>query len=454
MVAKINYSDSFRGRRAVVMGGSMAGLCAARVASDHFDEVVLVERDALDPSATGPRKGVPQGRHLHALLARGEQLLGDLFPGLGADLEREGATRVDFAKDLAWHHFGGWKTRTDSGVRMLCTTRPLLESHVRRRVLARAGMTKLDEHEVEGLTMSQDKRRLSGILVRPRGGSGVPEEISADLVIDAMGRGSRTPNWLEELGFSRPEETTVKVRVGYASRIYRRPDPSPHPWQALFVVGAPTSHRLGAIFPVEGGRWMTVLAGIAGDHPSAEPEAFLDFAKNMPTDELYRALRDAEPLTDIETYKYPAHLRHHYERLDPVPEGLAVVGDAFASFNPIFGQGMTTACLEAVALGESLAAQRWACGQGVIEGLSRRYHKAAAKVSVLPWLMSTGEDFRFPEIEGDRPFFHPAMAWATAKIHRATQTDPEVHRRFLRVMHMLAGLEELAHPRVLLSLMK
>lgn len=455
MTTGLNDGDRFGGRRAVVIGGSVAGLCAARVLSEHFDEVTVVERDALDDESAAPRKGVPQGRHLHALLARGEQMLEGFFPGLVAGLEEDGATHVDFGSEVAWHHFGGWKVPVESGVRMLCASRPLIEGHVRRRLFALPGARKLDAHEVVGLRASPGGRRVTGVAVRPHGSSAEPTELQADLVVEASGRGSKLPGWLEEIGCPRPEESTVKVRVGYASRIYRRPDPSPYAWKGLYVLGTPPeSRRIGAIFPIEGGRWIAVLAGMLGEHAGSDPEAFLEFARGLPRDDVYRALRDAEPLTDIETYKFPAHLRRHYEKLERMPEGLAVSGDALASFNPIFGQGMTTACLDAAALGECLVAHRRERGRGVIEGLGRRYHAAAAKAAQIPWMMSTSEDFRYSEVEGRRPIYQGAMERFTGMVHRATLDDREVHRRFLRVMHMLSGVEELLDPGVLLRVLR
>jgi 2-polyprenyl-6-methoxyphenol hydroxylase-like FAD-dependent oxidoreductase len=159
-------------------------------------------------------------------------------------------------------------------------------------------------------------------------------------------------------------------------------------------------------------------------------------------------LSESEPVSEIQTYKFQAHLRRHYERLPRIPEGLAVVGDAFASFNPIFGQGMTTACLDALVLRDTLSEQSAQKGSGNMDGFTKRYHNAAAKANVLPWLMSTGEDFRYPEVEGTRPPFYGALKWYTGLVHRAAQSDPVVYTRFLKAMHMLGGLEELTNPSV------
>jgi 2-polyprenyl-6-methoxyphenol hydroxylase-like FAD-dependent oxidoreductase len=436
-------SKAFGGRHAIVVGGSMAGLLTARVLSDHFDQVTVVERDALLDTSVEPRKGVPQGRHLHILLAKGEVILNGLFAGLTAELEAQGAIPFDFGSDVAWHHFGGWKQKVRSGVTCLGVSRPMLEAQVRRRLFALPNVSRRDTHDVTGLLTNEQRTRVVGITVKRRDNDSSEETIEAELVADAAGRGSRLPTWLEALGFGRPQESTVSVRVGYATRLYRRPDPWPYPWQLLYVLGtAPESRRLGAIAPREDGRVAVVLAGILDDHAPSDPEGFREFARELPAPDLYRVLGELEPDSDIAVYKFPANLRRHYDRMKAFPDGLVVVGDALASFNPIYGQGMTTAGLGALALGECLTNQR----RGEVGGLSRRYLAVAAKLTDAPWLMTTSEDFRHAEIEGRRPPLYGALKWYLGKVHRATKVDGEVHRSFLRAMHMLDGPEKLMTP--------
>jgi 2-polyprenyl-6-methoxyphenol hydroxylase-like FAD-dependent oxidoreductase len=191
---------------------------------------------------------------------------------------------------------------------------------------------------------------------------------------------------------------------------------------------------------------MVILAGFLGDHPPEDPEGYLAFAGSLPVPDMARALGALEPISDIMTYKFPANLRRHYDRLARFPDGLVVVGDALASFNPIYGQGMTTAGLGALLLGDCLADQRRAAGAGNLAGLSRRYHTAAAKLVDVPWMMTTGEDFRYPEVTGQRPPLYGAMKWYLGQVHRAAMVDPEVYGTFLRAMHMLDGPEKLMTP--------
>ncbi len=450
MARHIEDQARFGGRRAIVIGGSMAGLVTARVLADHFDEVLLVERDAL-LDTDEPRKGVPQGRQLHALLTRGEEILSALFPGLLDALVAAGGELVDFSRDLRWHHFGVDKVRFESGVRAITVTRPFLEREVRRRLFALPGVRRLDQREVLGLLASEDRRRVTGVALRRRDGEreGEREELLGDLIVDACGRGSRTPKWLEALGYPRPEETVVRVDVCYATRLYERPEPSGIPYKGLYILGTPpASKRLGVLAPIEGRRWIALVAGMLGDHPSADPADFLGFARSLPIDDLYRILKDAQPAGDVALYKFPSHQRRHYERMARLPESFVIVGDSHCSFNPIYGQGMTTAAIGALTLGGCLSEQRRSYG-GSILGLSRRFQARVARETDVPWSMAMSEDLRYPEIEAHRPAGYALMKWYLGKVHLAAARDREVALHFLRAMHMVEPPTRLLRPALM-----
>jgi 2-polyprenyl-6-methoxyphenol hydroxylase-like FAD-dependent oxidoreductase len=433
----------------------MAGLVTARVLADHFEQVSVVERDAIPDGPPAPRKGVPQGRQLHGLLKRGSDVLEELFPGLTASLQEAGAHLFDFGDECAWYHGGGWKKHHPSGMMCLSASRPLIEAEVRRRVFALPGVERRDDCEVTALLTADGAARVSGVRVKRRDGQ--EETIAADLTVDASGRGSRLPRWLVELGYPRPRETVVEVDVAYAGRVYRAPegrpapDRAPHPWKMLYVIGG---RRVGAVLAIEGGQYIAVLAGIAGDHPPADPEGFDAFVRSLPTGELHRVLGELEPVTDVERYKFPANLRRHYDELARLPEGLVAVGDSVASFNPLYGQGMTAAAVSALALSASLRDQRLSRGPGRIEGLSRRYFRAVSRTVDVPWDMTNGEDFQFPEVKGRRPLVYPAMRWYLDRVHRAVTVDTEVYGVFLRVMHMMDGPEKLLAPRTALRVLR
>ena len=413
---------------AIVIGASMAGLLTARVLSDHFRRVTIVDRDAL-PDQAENRKGVPQGRHLHVLMVRGEQIITDLFPGLPEELEQAGAIRLVLSQDFLWYHEGGHKLRIDTGLSMLSMSRPLLEANVRRRVRALPNVTWLEEHEVVRPLTTPDNGRVTGVAIRPRGPEGEGDPLVADLVVDASGRGSRTPRWLDELGYEQPRESVVKVGLAYTSRIYRR-DPLLLPEaQAIYTQPEPPQgKRIGGMFPIEGDRWMVSLGGWLGDHAPADEAGFLEFARTLAADDIYRVISRAEPLTDAVTYAFPANLRHHYEQLTRFPEGYLVVGDAICSFNPVYGQGMSVAALEAVALGELLERGR--------DGIARAFFKQAAKVIANPWLIAVGADFQFAGVEGPKPPLTDAINWYMARVHRTALHNPAAVRTFVQVLTM------------------
>ncbi|MEP7121031.1 MAG: hypothetical protein ABJE95_08985 [Byssovorax sp.] len=450
MQRPVPSEERLRGRRAIVIGGSMAGLLAARVLSDHFEEVLLVERDKLSDS-TDARKGVPQGRQLHAMLRRGVDILDELFPDLIAALIAGGGQEIDVGANFRWYHFGVQKVRFQSGITAISTTRTFLEREVRRRVLALEAVRCLDDRDVIGLTASEDRSRISGVRLKRRSGedASAEEELLGDLIVDAAGRGAVTPKWLEQLGYGVTEESTYKLDVGYATRLYRRPGDATVPPEVIFVIGqAPESRRAGLIFPVEDGQWIALVCGMLGDHPPSDPEGYLEFARSLPNDAIYEVIKGAEPLSDVTSYNFRSNRRRHYEKLERFPDGLAVVGDALCSFNPIYGQGMTTAGLVALALDRCLRDQRRNHG-GSILGLSRRFQADAARVTEAPWMMAATEDFRYPEVIGRRPFGHSIMEWYLGRVHQVVARDKTVALCFLRVMHMLDPLTALLAPTMM-----
>jgi 2-polyprenyl-6-methoxyphenol hydroxylase-like FAD-dependent oxidoreductase len=427
-----------QGKRAVVIGGSIAGLAAAGALARHFDRVTLIERDVY-PETPAVRKGTPQARHVHVLLKQGEAALERLFPGLFADLVARGGQRVDTAGDARWFYFGGWKARFKSGIEMVSQSRALLEWSLRRRVVALSN-TDLVVGDVQGLE-APTPERVTGVRVRRR--DEAIETLDADLVVDASGRGSRMPHWLEELGCGAPPESEVKVDVGYASRFYRRTD-APRDWTALLCHPRVPDTRCGVLLPIEDGLWMLTLVGWFGDHPPAAEAPFLAWAKSLAVTDLYDAVKDAEPVSEVALHRFPSNRRRHFERLHALPDGVVVLGDAACSFNPVYAQGMATSALGAEALDTLLDVESGSARPG----FSRRFQARLARVTDSPWLLATGEDFRSPKAEGPRPAFMPLLGWYTARVHELTWRDPFAAKRFLEVMHLVRKPSALFHPRV------
>ncbi|SCE89559.1 2-polyprenyl-6-methoxyphenol hydroxylase [Micromonospora chaiyaphumensis] len=423
------------GSRAVVLGGSMAGLLAARVLADAYDEVTIVDRDEL--TGTGARRGVPQGRHVHGLLARGQQILEELFPGFTGRAVAAGVPTGDLG-ELRWFFNGRPLRRASTGLICVSASRPLLEAQVRDAVTALPGVRLRAGCDIVGPVTTEDRGRVTGVRVHPRGATG-EEVIPADLVVDATGRGSRLPVWLAELGYQRPAETRVPIDLAYTTRHYRLRDESIlHGDLSINPVSTP-SHPRGAFFSrIQDGRSVLSLTGVLGDHPPADERGFLDFVRSLPVPDIFDVIHDAEPLDDPVSFRYPASVRRHYERLDRFPAGLLVLGDALCSFNPVYGQGMTVAALEALTLREHLRT-----------GLAPRpadFFRDAARVVDVPWDISAGGDLSFPGVVGPRP---PKVRMANAymgRLQAAAVRDGAVTRTFMRVAGLVDPPTDLMRP--------
>ena len=441
--------SSHRHDKAIVIGSSMAGLLAARILADHFARVTIVERDTL-PEGTEPRKGVPQGKHAHGLLSGGQRVLEKLFPGLVDDLVAEGATTVDVIADARWHQPGGYRPRFASGLMGISMSRPLLEGGIRRRVLALPNVELIDGCDVSGLIANPGRERVTGITLRRRGAGAHDETLAAELVVDAGGRGSRAPSWLEELGYERPEEEKITIGVGYTTRLYRR-RPGDLP-DGKLVVGQPTpphETRIGVLLPIEGDLWIATLCGWLGDHAPTDDEGFLDFARSLPAPDIYDVIKQAEPVGGYMVHKFPANLRRRYERLSRVPEGYVVVGDALCSFNPVYGQGMTTAALGVMELAGCLDEAR-----AGLRDLPRRFYRRAAKVIDTPWQMAAGADFAYPSVTGKKAPGTDLMNRYIGLVIRAATQDQLVCRTLVEVTHLLAPPSALFAPRVVLGTLR
>jgi 2-polyprenyl-6-methoxyphenol hydroxylase-like FAD-dependent oxidoreductase len=428
---------------AIVIGGSMAGLLAARVLAEYFTNVTLIERD--EPSARPePRRGVPQGHHAHGLLLRGQDTLCRLFPKVREELIAAGATPVNMGRDVKWFHFNAWRCRYHSTLDFISASRPLIEWTIADRVRRLPNVKMLHGWSVESVVY--DGERITGVRTHRRDDRAVTQRLDAHLIIDASGRGSQIPQQLRVLGYERPTESAVRIDVGYASCLFRRPT-TPRDWKTLYVVSQPPAKRGALILPLEDDRWICTLVGMHGDHPPADFAGYLAFAKSLPVPDMHEALRDAEPLGEVVRYGFPAGLRRHYEKLNRFPPGLLVLGDALCSFNPIYGQGMSAASMYADALAQCLQ-ERVELGWSLTD-LWRRFFLEAARAADRPWQLATGEDFRFPETTGARGRALKLLHWYTSKVHTAASLSPLVTECFYEVMHLLKPATALFAPRVL-----
>lgn len=401
--ANKNYKPSSEAAfgHAIVIGSGIAGLTAARILTDFFSQVTIVERDHL-PDSPEVRRGVPQAHHAHALPLRGQKLLEKKFPGLTDELINQGAVAVHGGSEMAFFVAGEWhQMRHNSAVVSFTSSRPLLENILYHRVAAHPRVRIIQEHGVEGLTVDRRKKHVTGVRLRRRGGLSAQEiTIAADLVIDTSGRDSQAPQWLAEWGFMPPQETIINAFAGYSSRIYRRPVEFEGGWKTLYVRSTPHhSTRGGVIIPIEGDRWHVTLHGMAGDHPPTSEAGFLAFAQSLPTPHFYEAICAAEPLTEPRGYRRTENRMRHYEQLPHYLEGFLVCGDAAYTLNPVHAMGMTAAVSGSLALENTLAAQAaWPRGND-LTGLSSAFQKRLSQVMAELWTMTTQQDRRWPMVE-------------------------------------------------------
>jgi flavin-dependent dehydrogenase len=433
------------GDRAVVLGASMAGLLAARVLADAYAQVIVVDRDQL-PEGSAQRRGVPQGYQLHALLARGQQALEELFPGFTATLVAQGVPAGDMLANARLYLSGHRLRQTHTGLVLLCASRPVLEGHVRARVRALPNVAFLDSCDIMSLAATPDGRRVTGARVQRREGDSTEEVLGADLVVDATGRGSRTPLWLETLGYGRPVKDEVRIRLGYATRNYRLPRGALGGDLAALHGLTPQHPRGGALQMLDADRLMVTLGGVLGDHPPTDPDGFLAFARSLRFPDIYDTIRDAEPLDDPVAFRFPASVRHRYERLTRFPDGLLVLGDAVSSFNPIYGQGITVAALEALALRRHLE-------QG-IQPQPRRVFADLARVVDVPWDIAAGGDLVFPGVPGRRTLKGRLISAYLARLHAAAAHDATLASAFVQVIGMVAPPQSLLGPGVALRVLR
>jgi 2-polyprenyl-6-methoxyphenol hydroxylase-like FAD-dependent oxidoreductase len=420
----------FIGRQAVVIGAGMGGLTAARVLADHFERVLVLERDAL-PADALDRHGVPQGRHVHALLAGGQRALSELFPGFEQRLEGAGAVRLRVGLDIRVDRPGYDPfPQRDLGFAAYAMSRPLVELTVRRCVQEKSSIELRTGCQVQGLVTSPDGVAVTG--VRYTSPSGTAEAVDADLVMDASGRGTPTLEALAGMGRAAPAETTIGVDLGYASAVFEIPDDAPKDWKGAFCLpGAGRASRGSLMLPLEGHRWIATVGGRHDDQPPGDELAFMEYAKALRTRTIYDAIKQAKRLGEIARFRFNESVLRHYQRLENFPRGVLPIGDAICRFNPIYGQGMSVAAQEAVAL-RQLLARRVPSAE-----LAREYFAEVARIVDTPWAQAAIPDFVHPDTRGERPAdFEQTLKFGMA-LGKLAASDPAVHRLTSEVQHLL-----------------
>jgi len=419
---------------AVVIGASLAGLLAARVLSETVRRVTILDRDVL-PTEPVHRKGVPQSRHTHGLLARGFEIFEELLPGLGADLVERGALIEDLQKDVIWYNDGFQVRRAPSCLTVLLVSRPMLESYVRTRIGALSQVTILPETEAVGL--EERSGRITGVRIAGPDGS---TTLNTRIVVDATGRSNRGPAWLSELGYATVAEDIVRANLVYVSREYRRV-PGAQDFTGIIHSHYPENPIGSGTFATDGNRWLVTMLGMNDDVPAAVPDDFEEFAARLAGDELHRLVTTAEPITEPNRFRIGPSVRRRYERCARLPEGFIALGDSLCCFNPAYGQGMTTAAMSAIWLRTCLTSG--------MNGLTRRYFKGVTSIIDVPWAITVGNDLRFPEVAGTRTARINILNRYLPRLHRAATIDTVVGETFLKVANFLIPPQRLIAPGML-----
>lgn len=426
---------------AVVIGASIAGMLAASVLSEAFPLVTVFDRDTL-PGEPGPRRGVPQSRQLHAMHARGAEALTELLPGFWDDMVAAGAVVGDTQADAHWYLDDYLLKPAPSGLKGIALTRPVIEWLIRSRAAKLPGVRITDATGVTGL-VTVDGRVTGVTVLAARTPDAAAETVAADLVIDAGGRGSRALVWLGELGYPVPRSTQVRADVTYLSRFYTR-DPAQLDGRfGGLVTPYPGKPRGGAVIRQEGDRFVVLLAGLVGEEPPLDEAGMLAYADSLTCPDIAAVMRQSRPLGEPVRFTYPSSTLHHYDALEAYLGGFLVIGDAVCGLNPIYGQGITVAALEALTLRRLLGA---AAAAELTADLPRRYFRAVGKLVGEAWATAASADLRFPQVEGKRQPGSRLINAYMEKYRAAASVDPVLGRTFLSVANMIDKPARLLSP--------
>ncbi|HVA76657.1 MAG TPA: hypothetical protein VNF27_02115 [Candidatus Binataceae bacterium] len=417
-------------RHVVVIGAGIGGMCTARVLSDHFGHVTVIERDEL-ADAPMHRKGVPQSRHPHGLLDRGRRELNVMFPGLDDTLHARGGLDLDAGLDLATLQPEGWARRRRTGHQMLFASRLLIEAVIRERVKAIANVKFVEATEVTRLTVAQgDRNRVTGVATRNLGDNSA-SQIDADLIVDCSGRSSRAPQWLEQLGYPPAEREVVDAAAGYSTCWYQAPPAAERPaswwWKGIFLNPSaqpvkPEDFYFALTLPIEGDRFLLTLASWGGRPLPADHESFAALCAKLRSPIVAEALAISKPISAIFHRRGMQNIWNHYERWSG-PAGFVSVADAVCGFNPVYAQGMTSASVCSQVLGKVVSEL-----EPGDPGFPALFFKRQAEFVRQPWALSVARDRQ-----------------ALAQGHDAPQAEGEISgEMWERIMREGAGVPVIA----------
>ncbi|CRK83050.1 FAD-dependent oxidoreductase [Neobacillus massiliamazoniensis] len=436
-------------QKAVIIGGGISGKLAARVLSDYFQEVIILERDQ-EPIGPYPRKGTPQGEHLHALLFAGSDGLEALFPGITEQFHSSGAIKINSTQDLAWFHHGVWKLRFDGGDSSTLQTRPHLEWHIEQYLKRIRNVTIQYNHHVQNYVFDKEKNRVIGVKAKDKSGS--IKTLHADLIVDGSGVSSLTSNWLNQQGIHIPEEK-VKIGLSYISKFFQLPENHERDWAIKLVYPNPPHEKIGGtLSKVEGNRYIVTIIGYHNEIHEKEvlktENGFIELTKRLPKPDIYQEIKDATALSDTSVYHVPHIIWRRFDKIKNLPEGLLLIGDTICRIDPVFGQGMSIAVLEAQELKKLLHQNQ------TQQKITATFHKHAAKIISPIWNMVLTEDFRYPETIGKKPDALSFQQWYAKNIFLLSSENQEVFHSFIKVMNLIKPTTILMRPKIIKSVLK
>jgi 2-polyprenyl-6-methoxyphenol hydroxylase-like FAD-dependent oxidoreductase len=414
----------------------MAGLTAARVLDRFFDEIMLVDRDEI-PDEAAPRAGVPQARHVHALIARGARELEAMFPGFSKEYEARGAVALDVPWDGTVLRTTGWQKPLRSDTEVWFATRDLTESIVRRRIREIEKIQIIDRTDVTSLGVAPEKPGRISVVHATRKDGGANLTLEADLVIDATGRTSKAPTWLESLGFPAAREEIVDCHSGYGSRWYEMPEasewPSSYWWKLVWLDPLPPEHLMGGVlFPVEGRRFIVTLIGYSKNYPPSDEAGFDEALRKLRSPILAEMTARCKPISPVYASRALKNRLRRYDQIEKPARGFVAVSDSVCTFNPMYGQGMTIATLSARALEETL--ERVSLDDPAFE---RAFFAAQQRKLKDAWSLATSADMRFPGVVSDLPMPTPFQRFVSKAMQHALIEDPVVVRRMMPMLYLL-----------------
>lgn len=438
-----------RHEKAIIIGGGISGKLAARVLSEFFKEVVMIERDQESVRPV-PRKGARQGEHLHALLHAGAHGLEELFPGITEKFYESGALKINSTKDLAWFHHGVWKLRFDGGYTTALQTRPHLEWHIEQYIKAIPNVLIYYNHNVKNYFYNIEENRITGVEVITANNS--TKTFIADVVVDASGASSFTTNWLKQVGVDIPQHK-VEIGLSYVTQLFQLPENCSRDWMIKLIYPNPPHEKIGgSLSKVEGDQYISTIMSyeyeINEKQVLENEHGFIELSKRLPKLDIYDEIKDGTPISKTSVFRVPHIIWKRFDKVRNLPAGLLLIGDTVCRIDPVFGQGMSIAVLEAMAL-QKLFLKK----SNNLQKTITIFHKKIAKIISVIWNMVVTEDFRYSGTSGKKPIGLKFQQWYAKQIFLLSSEDEKVYNTFIKVMNLVKPMTILMKPGILIKVL-